>query len=1170
MKKLLRNLAIAGVCAALVLPGTANASLKSDLAKAKSEVFEKNGLRTFKSFSASKDGAQKEAKKPQFSEDTIVIKYKNALSRAEHTRLGAVVIRQDAGQKYIVVKVKNKAAQEKALKYYLKNKNVVTAQPSVLFHKFGTTDPKASKQYHLSMLKAGEAQSLAGKRKVKVAVIDTGIDLKHPELKNKVISSVNIIDPANPGQPDSHGTHVAGIIAGEKGNGIGGYGINPNADILSIDVFSRGSATNDYTIVQAIDKAVEQGARVINMSLGSYGASPILADSVKRAIAKGVTIVASAGNEAWDEPSYPASYEGVISVSSLDSKKSLSWYSNFGPSVDIAAPGEEVYSSIYEPERKSSFRNMSGTSMAAPVVAGAASLLLAKNPSLTPAQVEYILKATAQDLGARGYDTKYGSGLVNPTAALKYNVKKLPAAITKKWTDKEIQNEAQAVSSPLNLTKAITKPGEQHWVKFAVKEGEYIQTSLKSFTQYDHKLTVKFFGDQQYQSSVINKVQDGKIEGRLFKAPFTGVMAIGVQDVNGNYDPSSSHKDKYTLKVTTLSELPEDTSSLTNMNGITSIPFKSSNNTFLSADKEDYDYFTFKADGDYLYNLNISGVAGVNSMIHVYREDSLFPQPEPGETPIPEDEKMAMLKEMLEGKNAVPGEFTSNRGGSGEGETLYFQGEKDTKYIVKVTNKPSFSDEDFFFFFFGTGSESSLDAEPSAIPYTLNLTASEAVPDEDSLPFEGGEEEEGGEGDGDLNGDGQYDIEDEILYMEQLIQQYKEAARPLTLGKNGEGYLQSPEDLDLFMFKPDKSGYYKFNTPVVNGQAFTVEIAKLTTEDVGDGKKILNLSPVGDNLNWSGWGALNSSFHTGLKKGETYFMAVTPNWFADDFALQKYSIGTSYLYADQSDKYEENDLFKNQAKKLPANGKVTGNFAMPNDMDAFTFSPSKTGVYQVLAEDGTVSAALRAKLPKELFTKVYKLPVIIEDVNKNGKYDGADYEHISIIEAGIETGTTHGSFKAVKGKKYFIVMDRFLESGTLSLVPYNLSVVPAKTVDEDAKSVIKNNRPSKPVALKASGSKVLKASGYLNAGVKFGDEDWFTFTLKKDTAVTISLAAGKETDMNLSLYKDGKLLSKADYYPEGDDEVMIRTLKKGTYHVKVRDFFGNSSIKPYELKVTMK
>ncbi|WP_026696027.1 S8 family serine peptidase [Peribacillus kribbensis] len=1177
MKKLVKNVALLSMCAGLLLPGTASAkSLQADLNRIKHNHSNSQGstrmmqsLDDLKLYSSDK----KAEKKPQFSDDTIVIKYKSPLSRAEHSILGASIIKQDSVHKYTVVKVKNKAAQQKALKAYLKNSNVISAQPSVLFQQLGTPDPKAFKQYQLSMLHADEAQALAGNRKVKVAVIDTGIDVKHPELKNKVISSYNAINPLNPGLPDSHGTHVAGIIAGEKNNGIGGYGINPNAEILSIDIFNRGFSTTDFTIVQAIDKAIEQGAKVINMSIGSWSSSTILEEAIQRAVSKGIVIVAAAGNDAMDIPNYPASYEGVISVSSVDSSKKLSYFSNFGPGIDIAAPGEDIYSSIYEPEKLSSFRTMSGTSMATPIVAGAASLLLAKHPGLTPQQVEYILDATATDLGSKGYDTKYGSGLVNPAAALKYNIKNLPKILVKKWTDKEIQNEASRVyaAAPISISKAFTMPSEQHWIQFGVTEGEYIQTSLKSAGQYDHKLMIKFFASKQSQSLEVDNVKEGKNEGKLIKAPFTGTMAIGVKDVNGHYD--ASKRDSYTLNVEKAKNLPEDTSTLEKMKAVSSLPYSDGDNTFASGEKVDNDFFTFTADADKLYSLKLSGVAGVNSTINVYREDSLIPEPEPGEPPMTEQEKLELLKSMLESDKSMPGDFRANRNGSGDGETLAFPGEKGVKYIIKVSNKPEMNEEeDFFMFFFGPSPDSNMQPESSITPYTLSISSREQSIDEDDFGMEGtGDDEEGGSGDeGDLNGDGQWDIEDEILQMQQLLDSYQEHARPYQLGDKAAGALQSQDDTDIFSISPDKSGIYKLNIPKTNGQGFSVTLVQATSEKLDDGRTIPSLRYIGENSDYSGWGALKTYMYTGLQKGGTYYMIIHPNYYENDFNYENYTISSSFVYGDASDKYEDNDLFKDHAKTLPANGKVTGNFAMPGDLDAFYFAPSQTGIYSVLAERGTASAAQKSQLPAELFSKIYTLPVIIEDVNGNRKYDKADYDSYNILESGLETGNTYGSFKAVKGKKYFIVLDHFTEGADFSLLPYHLTVAPAVTADEDAKSTVKNNVPSKPIALKAVNSKVFSASAYLNSGKKNGDEDWFTFTLKKDASVKIDLMGGSEADLSLSLYQKGKLLNFADYYPEGDNEWLSRTLKKGTYHIKVRDYFGNSSIKPYQVKVTLK
>src|SRR5207248_1210271 len=115
---------------------------------------------------------------------------------------------------------------------------------------------------------------------------------------------------------------------------------------------------------------------------------------------------------------------------------------------------------------------------ASPAVAGVAALLLSKNPKLTPVEVEYILEKTATDLGTTGLDNKYGNGLINPVAAMKYDVKKIPSLVTKKWDKKEILNNAESITLPAEFKHSFTKPSEQKWVKLPVEKGEYIQASV--------------------------------------------------------------------------------------------------------------------------------------------------------------------------------------------------------------------------------------------------------------------------------------------------------------------------------------------------------------------------------------------------------------------------------------------------------------------------------------------------------------------------------------------------------------------------------------------------------------------------------------------------------------------------------------------------------------------
>ena len=162
--------------------------------------------------------------------DTLIVKHSGALSSKILSKYKGKLIKTGNSLGYSVVKFKTSSLAKQAYAELSKAKNVSTITPSVKYKTSSVkTDPKVSQQYYNKLLNLPAAQKKAGKNKVLVAVIDTGIDKNHPELKNKISSSYNISNPVNASLPEDHGTHVAGIIAGEKNNGIGGYGINPNA-----------------------------------------------------------------------------------------------------------------------------------------------------------------------------------------------------------------------------------------------------------------------------------------------------------------------------------------------------------------------------------------------------------------------------------------------------------------------------------------------------------------------------------------------------------------------------------------------------------------------------------------------------------------------------------------------------------------------------------------------------------------------------------------------------------------------------------------------------------------------------------------------------------------------------------------------------------------------------
>lgn len=298
-----------------------------------------------------------------------------------------------------------------------------------------TTAVMAAMQYGLARIAAIEAWSVNhGDLGVVVAVIDTGVQLDHPDLVGQIWHNVSeipngkdddgngFVDDMNgwnfhwhnndPDDTGGHGTHVAGVIAATQDNGVGINGA-ANVSIMPVKVLGmrRGWTSN---IMRGVRYAVENGASVINMSLGGTKYSRAFGDVCEWAMANDVVIVAAAGNQAWDRPSYPGAYPGVISVGAVDVSDLLAPFSNYGGAQFVVAPGVDILSTYMG----SRYAMLSGTSMASPHVAGVAALLRSFDPSMSAEDVRRRLAGTSDDIGQAGWDSYFGNGRVNAYRAL--------------------------------------------------------------------------------------------------------------------------------------------------------------------------------------------------------------------------------------------------------------------------------------------------------------------------------------------------------------------------------------------------------------------------------------------------------------------------------------------------------------------------------------------------------------------------------------------------------------------------------------------------------------------------------------------------------------------------------------------------------------------------------
>lgn len=308
-------------------------------------------------------------------------------------------------------------------------------QPEVLFAEpnfiteatFHPNDPiynDPARVYAPQLINAEAAWDVTtGNANVVIAIVDSGITAGHEDLAGRIISCGGAIcdfinNDSNPSDDQGHGTHVSGIAAASINNGVGIVGIAPGISVLPVKVLNAANSSDWATISAGIVFAADHGARVINLSLGGLASSETLLSAIRYAAGKGILVVAAAGNYSSDAPFYPAYYEETFAVSATNRSDQRASYSNFGPAVDIAAPGDDVWSTYWTTATPVTYASQNGTSMSAPHVSGLAALLFSNRPDLGSGDVRAIIQQSAVDLGTPGPDPYFGAGRIDAGAAL--------------------------------------------------------------------------------------------------------------------------------------------------------------------------------------------------------------------------------------------------------------------------------------------------------------------------------------------------------------------------------------------------------------------------------------------------------------------------------------------------------------------------------------------------------------------------------------------------------------------------------------------------------------------------------------------------------------------------------------------------------------------------------
>jgi subtilisin family serine protease len=369
------------------------------------------------------------------------------------------------------VKLRDGLTTDDAIKEAMQLPNVEYAEPNYLVHAVAVPqDPDFPLQW--SLKNTGQNGGIpgadidatlawditAGSTNSVVAVIDTGIAYDHPDLAaNMWVNTKEIadngIDDDNNGYIDDvfgwnfvagdgfpyddafHGTHVAGIIGAVSNNGTGISGVSGKVRIMALKFLDADGTGTIDSAISAMLYACSMGAHVLNNSWSDWNYSQALQDTISEVTASGCLVVAAAANSSSETPEYPAAMNGVISVSATDNRDALASFSNYGPRIDVAAPGVSIYSTFpmtatpamdnrgLAPE----YGYLDGTSMAAPHVTGLAALVKSNNIAFTGADISRVLQQSADDLGEPGWDIYFGYGRINAQKALLMN--SVPARI---------------------------------------------------------------------------------------------------------------------------------------------------------------------------------------------------------------------------------------------------------------------------------------------------------------------------------------------------------------------------------------------------------------------------------------------------------------------------------------------------------------------------------------------------------------------------------------------------------------------------------------------------------------------------------------------------------------------------------------------------------------------
>ncbi|WP_240420641.1 S8 family serine peptidase [Paenibacillus periandrae] len=319
-----------------------------------------------------------------------------------------------------------------------------------------TNDPLVEKQTYLRQIHINEAWDTAtSNESILIAIVDTGVDLNHPDLSSNLVKGINLINPNQPPRDDNgHGTNVAGVIGAVANNDQGISGILWKTQMMPIKALERDGTGSEAMLGEGIRYAVDHGAQIVVLSLGLNKYSTFMRDIVQYAEDHNVLLVAAAGNEG-NNVKYPAAYPTVLAVGGMSSDKKAHKLSNKGPEIDVVAPWDVFTTGLGD-----SYEYKDGTSMAAAQVAAVCALAWNKYPWMKPYQIRSLVRQTAEDIDGKGWNPATGYGLLRADRIVEQPYQ------DDMYKPNNSQTRAKAISVSTMVNASFVDGKDQSWFVF--------------------------------------------------------------------------------------------------------------------------------------------------------------------------------------------------------------------------------------------------------------------------------------------------------------------------------------------------------------------------------------------------------------------------------------------------------------------------------------------------------------------------------------------------------------------------------------------------------------------------------------------------------------------------------------------------------------------------------